>query len=136
MGFLRTFNAYYALDDGLICNGNTPEEIEYVMKNSGVGFCLDIGHAVCASKFYKQEYLAFLQRFLILKPALFHLTDGDIDNVKDEHRHIGQGNYDMQKIIQFIPGGAMITLETNKDSKENLDDFVIDVEKLRIYDKN
>ena len=39
---------YFAIIDDLICNGTTPEEIEFILKEAGIGFCLDIGHAFCA----------------------------------------------------------------------------------------
>lgn len=126
---------YNAIGSNLICNGTMPEEIAMVMKEANVGFCFDIGHAVCAAKAYQREYLSFLLEFMKLNPVMFHLTDGDKDNVFDEHNHIGSGNYDFTKIINMLPHNAMITVETDKDSQENLDDFVADIEKLRILEK-
>ena len=121
---------YYAIIDDLICNGTTSEEIEFVMKEAGIGFCLDIGHAFCAARGLKKEPMEFLNGFLRLKPEMFHLTDGDYESVYDRHDHIGKGNYDIKKIVNLIPQGKRVTLETEKDSKENLADFEEDISAL------
>lgn len=118
---------YYALFDGLVCNGTTPEEIGFVMKEAGIGCCLDVGHAFCAARGLKKEPLEFLKEFLNLKPEMFHLTDGDYESVYDRHDHIGKGNYDIHAVLKLIPKGKRITVETVKDSKESLADFEEDI---------
>ncbi len=123
---------YHAIGSDLICNGTTPEEIKLVMNEAKVGFCLDIGHAICSAKAHGEEYLSYLREFIALKPAIYHLTDGDVNQFRDEHRHIGQGNYDMGAILKMIPAEAMITIETNKDSNDNLSDFKKDIEVLKV----
>lgn len=122
---------YYAIIDDLICNGTTPGEIELVMKEAGIGFCLDIGHAFCAARGLKKEPMEFLKSFLSLKPEMFHLTDGDYESVYDRHDHIGKGNYDIKKIVNLIPHGKRVTVETVKDSKESLADFEEDIAYLK-----
>lgn len=125
---------YYAIIDDLICNGTTPGEIEFVMKESGIGFCLDIGHAFCAARGLKKEPMGFLNGFLSLKPEMYHLTDGDYESVYDMHDHIGTGNYDIKKIVNLIPQGKRVTVETVKDSKESLTDFEEDIACIkRVY---
>lgn len=118
---------YYAIIDDLICNGTTSEEIEFVMKEAGIGFCLDIGHAFCAARGLKKEPMEFLEGFLNLKPEMFHFTDGDYESVCDRHDHIGKGNYNIEKIVNLIPQGKRVTVETAKDSKESLADFEEDI---------
>jgi len=124
---------YYALSEGLICNGNTPQEIEYVMTEAKVGFCLDIGHAVFSARAHHLDAINFLKDFLLLKPAIYHISDGDSESVLDQHEHIGKGDFKIQKILSLLPGEAMLTVETKKDLEESLNDFRIDVELLRSY---
>ena len=58
---------------------------------------------------------------------MFHLTDNeDVTSPYDSHLHLGTGELDLNKIKSFLPANAIITLETNKDSKENLSDFIGD----------
>ena len=61
------------------------------------------------------------------KPNMFHLTDvDDIKSEFDTHWHIGTGQLDIERIKKIIPDNSFITLETVKNSKENLDDFISD----------
>jgi len=122
---------YYAIFDGLICNGTSPEEIEFVMKEAGIGCCLDIGHAFCAARGLKKEPMEFLKDFFGLQPEMFHLTDGDYSSEYDRHDHIGKGNYDMKSIMKLIPQGKRVTVETVKDSKESLTDFEEDIKAIK-----
>lgn len=122
---------YFALVDDLICNGATAEDIEFVTKENGIGCCLDIGHAFCAARGLNKEPMEFLNGFLSLKPEMFHFTDGDYESVYDRHDHIGKGNYDIKKIVNLIPQGKRVTIETAKDSKESLADFEEDIAYLK-----
>lgn len=122
---------YYALFDGLVCNGTTADEIGFVMEEAGIGCCLDIGHAFCAARGLNKEPMGFLKEFLSLKPEMFHLTDGDHESVYDRHDHIGKGNFDMKSILNLIPQGEKVTVETTKDSQESLADFEEDIACLK-----
>jgi deoxyribonuclease-4 len=80
-------------------------------------FCFDINHAIKASMSLKRDYCEFLQEFVNLEPMLYHISDGTIENEKDEHLSIGGGNYDFKKILRCIQfkNEPSITLETPKD---------------------
>jgi len=121
---------YYALDDNLICNGTTPEEIKQVIDTAGVGFCLDIGHSICAANAAKEDKVEYIKRFLSLKPKMYHLTDGDFNGVYDKHTHFGLGNYDLEMIMSLLPSGGMITVETEKSDSNSLIDYEKDIEAL------
>lgn len=125
---------YYALDDGLICNGATIEEIMFVLNNTNVGFCLDIGHAFCAANANNIEPLEYLKQLLVLNPDMFHLTDGEKDGVLDRHYHFGKGNYNIKDILEILPDNCYITVETIKDFNDSLEDFEKDIKILKIYE--
>lgn len=128
---------YYALVDGLICNGTTPEEISFVMKEAGIGCCIDIGHTFCAAKGLEKELIDFLKSFLSLKPDMYHLTDGDYESLYDRHDHIGKGNFDIRTVLEIIPQGKRITVETEKSSEGSLADFEEDIVYLKkFYDSS
>lgn len=122
---------YYALQDGLICNGNSVEEIKLIINNTNIGFCLDIGHAFCSANARNILPLAYLKEFINLNPKIFHLTDGDICSIFDKHEHFGNGNYNIKEILNILPYDSMITVETVKNSKESLVDFQEDITYLR-----
>lgn len=121
---------YTILDDGNICNGYSPKEIKFILDNTKSGFCLDIGHCFCAANAQNIEPYIYLKEFLNLNPQMFHLVDNDFSTAIDKHLHFGEGNFDVNKILKFLPENAKITLETNKNSKENLNDFIQDVKFL------
>lgn len=122
---------FLALDGKNICNGNSPEQISYIMEKTGAGFCLDIGHAISSANSHKIDAISYLKSFLELKPVMFHLSDGNYKSEMDSHGHFGSGDYPISKIMKLIPASGMITIESIKLSETKLDDFVKDVKFLR-----
>ena len=118
---------------GRFCRGSTIEEIHLITTNSQCGFCLDIGHAVCSANFQEKEPYAFLKEMLQFNPKMFHLSDiMDMTTIYDAHPHLGKGSLDIVWLKNDIfPSNAIISIETYKDSQEELDDFVYDVEYLK-----
>lgn len=118
--------------NGTFCRGYNEEEIEKVIKTANCGFCFDFGHAVCSANSQKRDIYEYCKKIIKIEPKMFHLTDcDDLNSEYDSHSHLGKGQLDIKKIIQLLPKDAIITLETDKDSKENLDDFVYDVNYLK-----
>lgn len=119
------------LRDNRICRGATIEEISKVIDEIGCEFCLDVGHSICTANSLKIEPYQYIEQFNALNPACYHLSDNFIDSELDKHFHFGQGNYDLKKIFDIIDLSKNIAIETNKNSKENLDDFIEDVKWLK-----
>ena len=112
------------------CVGASPLEIKNILSATGMGFCLDFGHAVSYAASVKADWREVISDFLLMQPALFHVCDGQY-SIKDGHLHLGDGEFDLPWIISQIPPGSRVTLETPKNSKEDLSDFVRDVGVLR-----
>jgi len=125
-----------SLEKDLPCNGHSPEEIAWIMKETGVGFCLDAGHAVYAANAQGVNQIDYLKQFLLLNPTMFHLTDGDWDGVYDKHEHLGTGSFELKNAIQLVPMNSAITLETKHDYQDSLRDFEQDVFYLRNLEKS
>lgn len=111
----------------LICRGSKIEEISKVISEVGCGFCLDVGHAICTANSLRINPYKYVEKFNELNPTCYHLSDNFIDSEIDGHMHFGAGNYDLKKIFDIINLSKNIAIETNKNSKENLDDFIEDV---------
>lgn len=117
---------------GEFCRGYNIEEIKLVKETANCGFCLDFGHAICAANSIKKNCYSYINDFMELNPTMFHLTDNeDMTSVYDSHPHLGTGQLDLNKIKQFLPINAIITLETVKNSKDNIDDFIEDTKWLK-----
>ena len=125
---------YYALpkfgNGKLICNGYSPNDIKKIMNESGVGFCFDIGHATCAANAQKIDRLEYIKEFLKLNPKMYHISDGNFHGIYDEHKHLGYGTFPLKKLLRIIPQNSMISIETEKSSQENLNDFEEDIRNI------
>ena len=117
--------------NGEICLGASAEEIRNIMNVTGLGFCLDIGHAICYSNWLKEDWKKVLVEFLYLSPKVFHISDGNIQSLADGHEHFGKGNYDFKTIFSLIPHDCFLAIETRHDFKDRLDDFFQDANYLK-----
>lgn len=113
-----------------LCRGATIEEIAQVLKETNCGFCLDVGHAFCTANSLNYEPYSFLEKFNALNPLSYHISDNDIKSTIDAHMHIGRGNIDFAKVFNIIDTTKKIAIETNKDSKTDLNDFIQDKKNL------
>lgn len=112
------------------CVGSKPEEVTRIMDNCGVGFVLDIPHAVKYALFKKIPWESILETFMMLSPKIIHISDQFFSHPKDEHIHIGQGEFDFAKVFSFCHADY-VTIETDKDSKTSLSDFVEDMKNFK-----
>lgn len=112
------------------CRGATPEEISFVLGEVRCGFCLDVGHAVCAANSLSLDpygYASGLARRFV--PEMYHLSDiSDMASPHDSHLHLGGGALDISRVCrEMFPASARISLETPKNRSDDLRDFEQDV---------
>lgn len=111
--------------------GYTPNQINRLMDNK-FGFCLDFGHAIKAAVSLNKNYKQFIAEFLELKPKMFHISDGNSYNEKDEHLNIDEGDYD----FEFLMGCAKkskskyITLECPRTDLDAFDEDFKNLDRL------
>ena len=113
--------------------GSTPDEIREIVAQVKCGFCLDIGHAVASANAHGAGWRAWLADFLSLHPAMFHLSDIQADSQIDQHLHFGTGSLPLEEIVSRLPSEALVSVETKRDSPDNLNDFAKDAECLRNF---
>lgn len=114
-----------------VYTGSTIESIEYIKEYACCGFCLDIGHAICSANSHREDPYNYIEKFLELSPSCIHLSDIYINTELDEHLNYGLGELDFKKIKNLVNSKKTYVIETNKNSKENLDDFEHDAKFLR-----
>lgn len=122
---------YYSIYDNSVCNGYSYKDINTIIESTGVGFCLDIGHAICAANTMNMDPNTLLNSLNSLTPLLYHLSDGDYISTVDQHLNIGRGNYNFNIIFSLFKESEMITVETSKSSKMDLYDFLNDINYLK-----
>ncbi len=118
---------YIPREPWLLCRGASVAEIVFLQQEVGVGFCLDIGHAICAANSFAMHIYDYLTAFQKLQPVAYHLSGNYVDSEQDRHLHLHEGNYDYGKIVSIIDHGCDMALETDKNFTKNLDDFEEDV---------
>lgn len=110
----------------LHCRGAIADEILLAMHSLECGFCLDIGHAICTANHLHIDPYNMLETFESLNPLCYHISDNYFDSSVDRHLNFGTGNYNFYNIFKIIQKPLSITIETDKNSQNNLDDFVKD----------
>ena len=121
---------------GEFCRGYNIAELKTVMDAAGCGFCLDFGHAICAANSQHADPYEYIREMKeALSPSMFHLTDiEDITSEWDSHPHLGAGQLNLGRICSMLPEDAIVTAETNKNNRTDLQDFIPDSQTLRFYD--
>lgn len=114
-----------------VCVGSSPDEF-HCAAEAGVlnGTVLDFVHANCASNSMGIEVMELVSEFMMFKPKIFHLSDGESSSEKDTHFNFGKGNLNLHQFISMVPEGGLITIETPRDKFRGLSDFVCDVKYL------
>jgi endonuclease IV len=108
--------------------GFSPEQIKQ-LKGEKFGFCLDLNHAIKASISLGVDYRVMIKDFLKLTPELFHISDGNLSNYKDEHLAIGEGDYDFDFLCECV-NSSMVTLETPRKNLNSLNEDIVNFKKL------
>ena len=107
--------------------GATPLEIKPFIEELKCQFCFDFSHAVCSANSLNRDVYEVLTEFKALKPAMYHLCDGDEHNTIDAHLHYGEGNYDLRRMLtKFTDKNAIITMETGKGLPVNVQPWLDD----------
>ena len=117
---------------GIRCQGDTAKAIKYIMDASGCRFCMDFSHAICAAVHLKIDVEKQLQSFFDLKPAVYHICDGNLKSSHDMHEHLGNGNYPLAHFLNdYTDENAYITMETGHGVLEHNDLWVKDYQYLK-----
>jgi len=122
--------SFLATDNKTICHGATIKDLNIILKRHKLGFCLDIGHAICTANYLKIKPITLLNKMLKLSPKLYHFSDNQYDSIIDQHLNIGQGDYPIKKIMSLLPKNCLISIETTKNYSNSLKDFKLDIQTL------
>ena len=113
-------------------HGVLPSEIKRFIDEAGALFCLDFSHAICGANTYHLDIYKFLSEFIELKPAMYHLCDGDISSDFDNHLHFGEGNFDLKRLVNdYTKDNALITMETGYGIPVSVDPWLDDIKYIQ-----
>ncbi len=113
-------------------HGIEPKEIKRIMAETKAKFCLDFSHAICGANTYNRDIYEVLGEFFAMKPAMYHLCDGDVASTNDSHLHYGEGNYDLARLVnEFTDENALITMETGHGIPTDVTPWINDITYIR-----
>ena len=93
---------------------------------------MDFSHAVCSAFSLKIKVDEQLKKFFSLKPTVYHMCDGDINQENDLHMHYGKGNFPLSHFLNdFTNKDAYITMETCVGFEQNADLRIQDYQYLK-----
>lgn len=117
--------------------GHSRYEIERLMELK-FGFCLDFGHAIKAARSHETDYRSFIGSLLELRPQMFHICDGMLNEEKDKHMNIGAGEYDFNFIFRCVMQNSSkyITMETPRANLSSLEEDLLNINILQSFCKN
>lgn len=121
--------------DGSTCVGSIYGDLKLIIDGigNGCGFCLDFGHAICASRTLKREPMEFVNELRKLNPRVYHLTDGDFNSELDSHLHYGKGSFPLKELLTLVPDGGMVTNEAKRLYGNNLKEFMEDSKNFKSF---
>lgn len=115
---------------GECCLGASPREMQHLLESSACGFCLDVRHAIAYAAWANENWEAVLDAFTDLRPRLWHVADGKVNDMVDSHDHIGDGDIAWRTIGLRWSGATLVTIECKKNPDAQLEDFLKDVNNL------
>ncbi len=115
-------------------HGVKPIEIKRFIDECGAKFCLDFSHAICGANHYNCDVFLFLREMFKLKPSMYHICDGFMNSVNDDHLHFGEGDYELERFIkEFTNDNAIITMETGSGIPQSIEPWINDASYLRKF---
>jgi len=108
--------------------GYNLKQIHSLLNVNDFGLCLDLNHVVKGAISLKEDYKEYIKKIMSLNPVMFHIADGMLNIEIDEHLSIGDGEYDIEFMLECVDGFP-VTIETPK-KHNNLKNDLINVTKL------
>lgn len=92
--------------------GGSIEDILRIREKTKKGMCLDFPHAAEFAHQNHIYYIDFVKQLLSIKPRYFHISDTRLQDRKDLHLHLKEGNLRFWYFEKILPKDARIALET------------------------
>ncbi len=118
--------------NGESCQGCSPEDFNIVFASGALhAMALDFGHAIYYAACCNLDYREVIESFMSFSPQIFHLSDGYYDSYTDVHLNLGKGKFNIKELLNYVPKGSKLTIETPRVSHNNLNEFAEDVHHLQ-----
>ena len=113
-----------------LCVGGSPESMAQLKTECGTDMVLDVGHAIKYAIGAGRDWQTVLEQMMALHPLMLHVSDAEMGHPRDQHLHLGKGEFDFNAIFRICTA-PYLSIETVKDQPDRLDDFLLDVAFLK-----
>lgn len=127
--FMKRLDSRFILENvtaenrGFAHVGNSVDQVRKIMRQAGKGFCLDFPHAAEYAHSQGIDYIKFIKSLLRLKPKYFHISDTHIQNKKDLHLHLKEGDLNLDYLKSLVPQDSRILIETAHEFRKQHSDI-------------
>lgn len=88
--------------EGNDCFASSYLQLKFI-KDCGFNFCFDFSHAIKSAISQKIDYKEFIEKLIKeLSPNYFHICNGKLDNDRDEHLDLFDGDFDIKWIKSIL----------------------------------
>ncbi|MBU2561314.1 MAG: sugar phosphate isomerase/epimerase [Nanoarchaeota archaeon] len=105
--------------------GGSLSEMRSILRDTRKSMCLDFPHAAEYAHHHGLDYIQFIKRLMALKPRYFHISDTRIQNRKDLHLHMKEGNLRLWYFEKLIPKGGRLLIETAHEFRKQHRDIAL-----------
>jgi endonuclease IV len=129
--FLKQLDKRFIVENlpGEGCDGRrigcSHREMKQILRRTGKRMCLDFAHAAEYAHQNKLYYIDFIKKLLKLKPLYFHISNTNIQNKRDLHLHLKEGNLNLDYLETLIPKDAKVTIETGHQFRKQHKDIML-----------
>ena len=104
--------------------GGSLREMKTILNKTKKRMCLDFPHAAEYAHKNHIYYIDFIKRLMKLNPSYFHISDTRIQNKKDLHLHLKEGNLKLWYFENIIPKDSRLLIETAHDFRKQHDEIL------------
>lgn len=104
--------------------GFLPEEMREIMRETGLGFCFDVNHAIEYALRSGVDCWEALREFERIGPVHYHLGGENMER-RVSHLNFCDSDLDLKKVFGILGKDAWVTLETTTDTDKVREDLEI-----------
>jgi endonuclease IV len=104
--------------------GGKLKEMKNILKKTKKSMCLDFPHAAEYAHKNHIYYLDFIRKMMNLKPRYFHISDTRIQNKRDLHLHMKEGNLKLKYFEKIVPKDSRLLIETAHEFRKQHNDIL------------
>ncbi|MFH1063454.1 MAG: TIM barrel protein [Candidatus Woesearchaeota archaeon] len=110
---------------GFVHVGCSLKELHKILSATKKRLCLDFPHAAEFAYQNGLDYTHFIKRLMRFSPEYFHISDTNIQDKRDLHLHLKEGDLRLDYFKDILPKDARVVLETAHEFRKQHKDIQV-----------